>query len=571
MKPLRILIIDDSQEDTLLIARALREGGYSPDMYRVSTQRDIRKALRRADWHLIISDYNLKDVAIAEIMAMINASNLEIPLLVVSANSGADQAVAVMKMGAHDYISKHRLARLVPAIERELREVETRRAHKRAQQVIQHLSHFDGLTGLANRHAFEDRLAALLHQTQHNGEHHVLLYIDLDQFKIINDTSGHIAGDELLKQLTRVLMAPIRQTDTLARLGGDEFGVLLSQCQVKQGLKIANELLSIIMNFRYEWEEQTFSVGASIGLVDFSGDMYKSAALVMSAADMACYAAKDMGRNRVHVYSDNDAHLLRRQGEMQWVSRINKAIDSDSFTLYQQKIIHVAQQTPVWHIEFLLRMLDENGEIILPGAFIPAAENYNLMHHIDRLVVKKVFEYLAKNETYICAEQLAFINLSGASLSDDNFFRFIREQISHHRLNPANICFEITETAAISNLNKAVSFITEIRTEGFKFALDDFGVGLSSFSYLKTIPVDFIKIDGSFIQGMLHDPLNATIVESINRIGQVSGLKTIAEFVENEAILLRLRELQLDFAQGYAIHTPEPGYTSSNLISRVAD
>lgn len=556
-KLLNVLIVEDSEDDTILLTRHLQKGGYDPAVTRVTNSDAIAHALESRSWDIVISDHNIPGLSSAAVLELVQESGIDVPFIIVSGSIGEDIAVQAMKTGAHDYIMKDNLARLVPAIERELREAEHRKAHKKAQAVIQHLAYHDSLTGLTNRHEFERRISHLLTDVNHLEQQNVLLYIDLDQFKIINDTCGHVAGDELLKQLATVLGQPIRSDDTLARLGGDEFGVLLLNCQTEQAEAIAGKILDAIKDYKFVWEGKTFSLGASIGLVQFNGLLYKDMSSILSAADMSCYAAKDLGRNRVHVYDQNEVSMLKRQGEMQWVSRINEALEAERFTLYWQKIIPLQSKSSNYHLEFLIRMLGEQGELIYPGAFIPAAERYNLASQIDHWVIKQAFHTLASMQREANPPALIFINLSGSSLSDDTLFRFIRKQIKHTGITPSSVCFEITETAAISNLGAAVAFIEEIRHEGFKFALDDFGAGLSSFSYLKTIPVDFLKVDGGFIRDMLDDPMDAAIVESINRIGRVAGLKTIAEFVETSEILHRLVEMGFDYAQGYVIHVPE--------------
>ena len=557
LKPLKLLIVEDSEDDALLLARQLSKGGYAPDMLRVTTRAEIEQALQSTEWDIVISDHNIPGLSSEVVLELVQESEVDVPFIIVSGSIGEDIAVAAMKTGAHDYIMKDNLARLVPAIERELREHQTRRAHRKAQEVIHHLAYHDALTGLTNRHEFETRITDLLTNPAHINTENVLLYIDLDQFKIINDTCGHVAGDELLKQLATLLSGAIRKIDTLSRLGGDEFGVLLVNCDLEHATIIAQNILNIIKEFRFTWETKSFAIGASIGMVQFNGGMYQEMTAVLSAADMACYAAKDLGRNRIHVYNDDEAHILKRQGEMQWVSKINMALEDNRFILYIQKIIGLGKNESVYNIEFLVRMVDEDGELILPGAFIPAAERYNLMNQIDFWVIKHAFFAFAEMTKHDDAPELIFINLSGASLSDDRIFRFMREQVEITGIDPKRVCLEITETAAISNLSVAVSFMHEMKRQGFRFALDDFGAGLSSFSYLKTIPVDFLKVDGSFIRDMLDDEMDAAIVDSIQRIGHVAGLQTIAEFVESEAILSHLREIGFDYAQGYAIHTPE--------------
>jgi len=558
---LRVLIVEDSEDDAMLVLRELRRGGFDPEMERVDNQDELRRALRQRNWDVVITDHNMPGFSSEAALETVKETGLDVPVIIVSGSIGEDIAVAAMKTGAHDYIMKDNLKRLVPAIERELREVETRRAHRMAEETIRHMAYHDALTGLTNRHEFERRLRRALYHAQEEGAQHALLYLDLDQFKIINDTCGHIAGDEMLKQVAVVLQQPIRETDTLARLGGDEFGVLLENCPQDRAEAIARALLQEIRDFRFVWQDKTFALGVSIGLVMITGDG-KTLTDVLSAADMACYAAKDRGRGRVHVYSDNDADLAQRQGEMQWVARINHALEENRFELFRQCIVPLAgQDDGAVHCEFLIRMRETDGELVLPGAFIPAAERYNLMPALDRWVIDAVFRHVAQHGPPVAGANgrtLCFINLSGASLSDDTFFAYIRDKLDEYRIPRGTICFEITETAAIANLGTAVEFIQEIREAGCLFALDDFGSGLSSFSYLRTIPADFLKIDGIFVRDMVEDPMDAAIVEAINSIGHVAGLRTIAEFVESAAIRERLRAVGVDFAQGFGISAPEP-------------
>jgi len=555
---LKVLVVEDSEDDTFLLERELKRGGFIPTILRVEKEADIVAALQSPDWDIVISDHNIPGISSEVVLDLVQSSGLGVPFIIVSGSIGEDIAVSAMRTGAHDYIMKDNLARLVPAINRELREAENRRAHKKAQEVINHLAYHDSLTGLSNRHVIEERINRLLTDDSQDQASHVLLYIDLDQFKVINDTSGHVAGDELLKQLARLLKGLIRTDDVLSRLGGDEFGVLLKSCGIQQAESIAKNILSVIQDFKFVWDTKTFTVGASIGLVEFTGHMFKDMTSVLSAADMACYAAKDLGRNRIHIYSEEEVNILRRQGEMLWVSIINEALQKDRFCLYQQKIISLAADgAEEYQIEFLIRMLDHHGEIILPGAFIPAAERYNLMNQVDCWVIKHAFAAFAQMQKLSSAPRMAFINLSGVSFCDENTLTVIKQELSSTSIEPGQICFEVTETAAIANLSSAVTFIEELKQLGFHFALDDFGVGLSSFSYLKSLPIDYLKVDGGFIRDMLTDSMDAAIVESISKIGHVAGLKTIAEFVESEAILMQLKKLNFDLAQGYAIHVPE--------------
>ena len=436
-----------------------------------------------------------------------------------------------------------------------------------AQQLSWQASH-DALTGLVNRHEFERRLTQLLETAQRDRKAHALLYMDLDQFKIVNDTCGHAAGDQLLLQLAVVLQQKIRERDVVARLGGDEFGVLLEGCPLDQARRVADNLLEAVNDFRFIWQDKYFEIGASIGVVPITADT-ESMARAMSTADAACYAAKDEGRNRVHVFEPDDRELAQRHGEMQWLSRINRAFDDERFRLYYQGIAPAAAPGVFTHYEVLLAMVDEKGGLVPPMAFIPAAERYGLMPNVDRWVIRNLFARHGEQWRDCRAQTggdqwLYAVNISGVSLSDDQFLHFLREHIDAYEVPPKALCFEVTETAAITNLAKASRFMRELRGLGCHFALDDFGSGMSSFHYLKSLPVDYIKIDGAFVRDMVHDPMDHALVEAINRIGHVLGLKTIAESVETPEILAAVRALGIDYAQGFSLHRPQ---LFSELIS----
>ncbi|MBE8971157.1 EAL domain-containing protein, partial [Nostocales cyanobacterium LEGE 12452] len=422
------------------------------------------------------------------------------------------------------------------------------------RQLSRHLSwqaSHDALTGLMNRQEFERRIEQALHVTKLDYQVNALCYLDLDRFKIVNDTCGHLAGDELLRQITALLQEKIRKTDTLARLGGDEFGLLLNQCTQEEALRVANNLLSCVQEFRFVWQEQVFSIGVSIGLVGIDKNS-ESIAEIISTADAACYTAKHRGRNRVYVAEAGDQERLQQRGQMQWVNRISQALESDWFCLYAQKIAAIAPTDQNGdHYEVLLRLRDKQGNLVLPMAFIPAAERYNLMHLIDRWVIRTLFRNWS---TLVGDKQSIYaINLSGSSINDDQFINFLYEQFSLYPILPQRICFEITETVAIANLIKAKQFIQSLQQMGCRFALDDFGVGMSSFAYLKSLPVDYLKIDGSFIRNIVENSVDDAIVTAITRISSVMGIQTIAEFVENDAILDRITALGIDCAQGYGI------------------
>lgn len=430
------------------------------------------------------------------------------------------------------------------------------RARKLAKQLSYQASH-DDLTGLFNRREFERRLAKVVDEVESGKSGQALCYMDLDQFKIVNDTCGHIAGDELLRQFTAILRERIRDTDTVARLGGDEFAILFERCDVEVARGIAEKLLNRVREFRFAWDDYAFDVGVSIGLVSIISSE-QSVTDIMSAADVACYAAKEAGRNRVHVYNLEDDELKQRHGEMRWVSRLGKALDENRFCLYCQKIVPVAEPASgAPHYELLIRLLDEEGKLIPPLAFIPAAERYNLMTSIDRWVVRKALETIAQN-AFITRGWLFSINLSGQSLSEDNFLKFVVDAFDKTGISPEQICFEITETTAMLNLTRATRFIAVLKGMGCRFSLDDFGTGLSSFGYLKALKVDFLKIDGSFVRNIVSDSVNRAVVEAANQIGHAMGIQTVAEFVENDEILRLLRDIGVDFAQGYGVAKPQP-------------
>jgi diguanylate cyclase (GGDEF)-like protein/PAS domain S-box-containing protein len=419
-----------------------------------------------------------------------------------------------------------------------------------------HASH-DILTGLVNRREFESRLERSLRSAKARETQYALCHLDVDQFKIINDTCGHSAGDALLGQVGALLKTKIRWRDTLARLGGDEFGVLLESCSLDDALVMAEQLRETIRNYKFVWEERTFKLGCSIGVVPLTGES-EDVAAVLSAADSACQAAKEAGRNRVFSFQDNDIDLMRRRREMQWAARINNALEESRFELFRMTIQPLQPDAETGaHYELLLRMKDEAGKIVSPDNFINAAERYGITPQIDRWVVENALRWLVSEADERERLALCSINLSGQSLGDAEFLPFVQTLLKNSGIDGTKICFEITETAAIASFSQANRFIAALKKEhGCKFALDDFGTGLSSFGYLKHFPVDFLKIDGSFVKEILRDPIDREMVRSINEIGHLTGKKTIAEFAENEEIINMLRSLGVDYAQGYGISAP---------------
>lgn len=558
---LQLLIVDDSEDDALLIVSALRREGYIPNFERVDSRDALAAALCVQEWDVILSEHKMPNFDSGDVLTEIQESGLDVSMIIVSGHIKEEEAVAAMKAGARDYVMKDNLGRLIPAIERELDKIRVHRARKRAEKTIQHMSHNDALTGLMNRKQFEHCLQQALDSITGPNDTHALLYLDLDQFKIINDTCGHVAGDTLLRQLTAVLKNEVRESDTLARLGGDEFAVLLTKCKPDDAFHIAQNLLNVVHDFRFYWQDQRYRISVSIGLVGMNLST-NSIDEVLSAVDEACNLAKEQGRNRIRIYAKDDNEMSKRHTEMQWVSKISQAMEEDRLLLYKQAIIPAdkASKNPQgW--EFLLRLRDTDGSILSPDIFIPSAERYDLMPDIDSWVISKAFSYIADKLRLHQIEpddSMFFINISGASLSEASFFNFIIDSLEQYAIPAKMICFEVTETAAITRLDDAVQFINKIKEIGCRFALDDFGSGLSSFSYLKTIPVDFVKIDGSFIQFLDDDPLNYEIVKAINNIGHIAGMQTIAETVEREDAMDKLRDIGVDYMQGYYLDVPSP-------------
>jgi diguanylate cyclase (GGDEF)-like protein/PAS domain S-box-containing protein len=427
---------------------------------------------------------------------------------------------------------------------------------------ISYQASHDALTGLYNREAFSQSLKGMINSANKENRQHALIYLDLDQFKLINDTIGHAAGDELLLETTGIMKSVFRSSDVCARLGGDEFGVLLSDTDQDMAYVIAQRLHNRLSERRLIWDKTAFNIHSSIGLVTIdtaSEDIHS----VLAAADDACYIAKDEGGRRIRVYKTSDSTFKKRRGEMQWVTRLTRALEEDRFELFYQNIIPISQaakETRMEKFELLIRMVDEEGNIIPPADFLPAAERYNMMPSIDRWVINTamgMYNKVASQNGTVGKRMIFTINLSAESMADEHFLEFIQNQIKSHGVKPSDFCFEITETVTISNMTTASKFIHELKALGCTFALDDFGSGFSSFNYLKNMPVDYLKIDGSFVKDMDENAVNSAMVEAINNLGHVMGIKTIAEFVRNRQILDRLKDLGIDYAQGYEISKPQ--------------
>ena len=441
------------------------------------------------------------------------------------------------------------------------------RSHDLYEKLSYDASH-DVLTRLYNRRAFEHHVARLLTQHQDGEGSYSICYIDLDRFKIINDTCGHAAGDELLRQVGELFRKHVRKGDILARLGGDEFGLLMEACPPAIAERKAEGILRDVQDFHFLWQDKSFNIGASIGLVPITESLH-SIDEILTAADTACYIAKEQGRNRIHISVDGDPERSRRYNEIEWIRRINDALEHDLFTLYYQPIIPLtATLDEGYHYELLLRLTGADGSIIAPGTFLPYAERYNLASQIDQWVVTKALRWLSQKPQHVQQLSMCAINLSGRSVVDSQFLEFLDSALKqHHGLAP-KICFEITETAAIANLTTATTFIEKLSAYGCRFALDDFGSGASSFAYLKTFPVNMLKIDGMFVKDIVDDRVSFAIVKSTNEVAKVMGRQTIAEFVSSQSILDKLRELDVDYAQGFHIAKPAPLVSMESSASR---
>lgn len=428
----------------------------------------------------------------------------------------------------------------------------------------------DALTGLVNRVEFERHLQLALDNAHATGAEHAICFLDLDQFKVVNDSCGHVAGDELLRELTEILKSRVRSSDVLARLGGDEFGLLLHGCSLERAQQIAREMLQGVGDFRFRWDGQSFSVGMSIGLVSMTRKT-ESTRVVLSAADAACFAAKENGRNRIQAYSPQDADLAQRREQMGWVARLSRALDEDRLVLHHQPYLGLsAESGEAKHVELLLRMIDEDGGLVLPGTFIPVAERYNLMSALDRWVIRAAMAGYDKLVGRYGPGVVMSINLSGASVTDETLAATIIQRARDAGVPPSAVCFEITETTAVNHLRRAAAFMSTLKALGFRFALDDFGSGMSSFAYLKALPVDYLKIDGSFVRDIASDRVSRTLTEAMNQIGHAMDLRTIAECVESEGVLQALRAVGVDYAQGHVIARPMPIDVRQGLRLHVA-
>jgi len=426
---------------------------------------------------------------------------------------------------------------------------------RRLSQELSYQATHDVLTGLVNRREFEDRLSRAIKASSETINHHVLCYLDLDQFKIVNDTAGHRAGDELLKQISQLIKENIRSRDTLARIGGDEFGLILENCPLDKANDIVETLIDELRSYRFVWQDDIFTVGLSVGIAPITEDISSSEHL-LSRADLACYTAKEQGRNRSHIFDDSNGEPAQKYSEILRAAGLSSALEKDQFRLFCQPIYSIKQgERNISSYEILVRLVDDNGELIMPGSFIPAAERYGLMADLDRWVIKNTLKQFSQCHGEKTNTRIA-INLSGNSLNDDGLLEYVESQFNEFSVNPDNICFEITETAAVHNISRAIEFINALKSKGCSFALDDFGSGLSSFSYLQKLPINYLKIDGSFVRDIATNAVDRAMVVAINEIGHTMGINIIAEYAESEAVIDELKLIGVDYAQGYALQRP---------------
>lgn len=426
---------------------------------------------------------------------------------------------------------------------------------KRLSETVTYQASHDSLTGLLNREEFAGSIKRLAEEAVESGRLHSLFFIDIDQFKVINDVCGHIAGDELLRQIADAIQEHLDRDHVLSRLGADDFGLIVSDTDISEGTKIAKTLVERL-NLKFAWQQSYYNVTVSIGLAPVSA-ANSEVNDILAAADDACNLAKEHGGNTFRAYEQADHTFLKRRGEMQWIARLTQALDENRFVLYRQVIRSLTGDDPD-KSEILLRLRDRDGSLVLPGEFIPAAERYKLMPSIDKWVINAVFRYASECAKLGHELPIICINLSGASIADNTLLDYILQMMQQQKTDASHFCFEVTETSAIENLTRATVFINRLKSVGATFALDDFGNGFTSFAYLKRLPVDYLKIDGSFVKGIDSDPIDRSMVESVNNIGHTMGMKTIAEYVQSNALCRVLTEVGVDYGQGFAIARPEP-------------
>lgn len=589
----RVLIVDDMPANVEILSNMLASFNYD-----LSVANSGEKALQIVDKvrpHLILLDVMMPGINGFEVCNLLKSQDKTRDIPIIFITGMGDDAAQGFRVGGADYITKpvkqdeliarvhaqlkiamllNELAQKNASLTEARNELEQRvlertrelsianrnlrievNERRQAEERLQYLSKHDFLTRLINRNAFEDELSHLLLRVKQDDSEHALLYIDLDQFKIVNETCGHVAGDELLRQVADLLRSLIATSDVLSRLGGDEFGIILLDSDSARARRVADQIRQGLQDFRFDWQHHTFALAVSIGVTAINKSV-NSVDEVFGRADTACFSAKESGRNRVQFYDENKPALQQRQAEMQWTSRLTEALELNRFVLFRQMIKSLRSEESGLHYEVLLRMRGTDDALIDPHSFIPAAERFGIMPQIDRWVVQRLFRQFALQPHLMDETALCTINLSGTTLNDPTFEAFLFQLFNEYGILASRICFEITETSAITNLPRTIRFIQRFKHLGCRFALDDFGSGVSSYAYLKALPVDFLKIDGAFVSAMLDDVVDRAMVRSINEIGQVMGKKTIAEFAETTDIVNALKDIGVDYAQGFACGKP---------------
>lgn len=563
----KILLVDDEQRVLHGYMRSLRR------KYRLDIASSGAEALKMIEhngpYAVVVSDMRMPGMNGLELLTAIKEKQPDTVRIMLTGNADQKTAVdAVNKGEVFKFLTKpcsnevmaealeSGLSNYRMTIEhREVLEQSVIEVQLLTERLIYQEKH-DELTGLPNRRALELRMQSCIRSAKDEHKSHTLCYLDLDHFHVINDISGYFAGDECLRQIANLLSSQKREGDMVARLDANQFSILLQETPITEGERIVNKIHKLIRQYKFAWEEELFDVNASIGVIAVESDS-KSIAALLSACETACNVAKDNGGDDIHVASPHDHELTRRLDESQWVSKINLALKDNRYELYYQTISPIGHNVEEKeHYEILIRMIDKDGNVISPASFLPAAENCLLSPQIDRWVVKHAVEWFNTHPNQLERLSVCSINLSGHSFGKSEMLKFILHTFDKGRIPPEKICFEITETAAISQFNAAIYFITTLKKRGFRFSLDDFGSGFSSFAYLKNFPVDYLKIDGQFVKQIHKDPVDRAMVKSINEIGKLMGKKTIAEFVENKNILKILGEIDVDFAQGYYLAKP---------------
>jgi diguanylate cyclase (GGDEF)-like protein len=565
----KILIVDDEPHVLQGYKRSLRK------QFKLDTAPGGKEALEQIDrdgpYAIVVSDMRMPGMTGLALLTTLKEKSPEIIRIMLTGNADQKTAVdAVNKGEVFKFLTKpcraETMAATLEAGFAQYHQIQEKRSILEQSttdvqilsEKLSYQSQHDYLTGLANRQAFELRIQHFLETARNDGAEHALCYLDLDHFHVINDTCGHFAGDECLRQISDLLSSQQRGSDVLARLAADQFSLLLHDCEIEEAENFVRGVQELLRQFSFEWESELFNVTASIGLVPIN-NASAGVAKLLSSAETACNVIKDSGGNNLHVSGPNDKTLTQRLDESQWVSQIHLALRDDRFQLFFQPITPIDNTNQEGdHFEILIRMLDEQGQFISPGIFLQAAENYYLSPQIDRWVIKNVEAWLRCNPDHMERLAKCAINLSGHSLGNEDILNFICETFEDSPVPANKICFEVTETAAIAHLNRAIEFIKTLKAKGFYFSLDDFGSGFSSFAYLKNLPVDYLKIDGQFVKQIHNDVVDRAMVKSINEIGKVMGKQTIAEFVENQEIMDILEILDVDYAQGHLFAMARP-------------